>query len=101
LPERSGGEYWASISSLKTKPPAVSTTARRARTATVWPNRRANTPTTAPSSTMRRSAGVSVEMVADVARTAAARCSIKSQPVERLVLARWPRGAGRAIWSKG
>ena len=94
VPRASGGQCWRSMSSLKMKPPAVSTTPRRARRDTVSPKRCACTPTTRPSSTTSRSTRVSVETAAPAPVAAAARCCMSSHPVERFVLARWPRGAG-------
>ena len=92
VPRASGGQCWRSMSSLKMKPPAVSTTPRRARSVTVSPKRCACTPTTRPSSHTRRSTRVSVETAAPAPVAAAARCCMRSQPVERFVLARWPAG---------
>ena len=96
-PRTSGGQCWRSMSSLKMKPPAVRTTPRVARSVTVSPKRWACTPTTRPSSTTSRSTRVSVETAAPASAAAAARICMRSQPVDRFVLARWPRGAGRAI----
>ena len=101
VPRASGGQCWRSMSSLKMKPPAVSTTPRRARSVTVSPKRCACTPTTRPSSHTRRSTRVSTDTAAPAPVAAAARCCMSSHPVDRFVLARWPRGAGRAISLKG
>ena len=91
------GAYFATISRFITKPPALSTTPRRARKARNSPSCRQSTPMMRPSSRISESARVSISTRTFVRATAAFSVAISvAPPSSQKALGLCARGAGFA-----
>ncbi len=101
LARRASGQYRSTMGRLNMKPPAVSTTPRRARTVRRSRSTAATRPTTTPSSTTNDSTAASVTTRAPLAATASRRRCMRKPPAASGNLGWWPRGAGGATSVNG